>query len=226
MKTKIEICIDDLNGIEACVIGKADRIELCSSLEEGGLTPSIELMQQASSCKLPIRVMIRPQSDSFHYSSSEVERMCNDIDIVRSFGFEGVVFGATLNDNRLDQELLKLLCEHATGLKKTLHRAIDSISDPLSAVDFILSSGGAKDAEQGLKVLKKMSERANGDIEIMPGSGINILNAKKIALEGCFKWIHSSCSSRIQNSSLEGSFKTLRSYTDSKKIISLRDAVN
>ena len=98
MKKKLEVCIDNSNGIEACVIGKVDRIELCSSLTEGGLTPSVELMREASLLKIPVRVMIRPKRESFHYSSSEIQSMCNDIDIVRSFGFEGVVFGATKND--------------------------------------------------------------------------------------------------------------------------------
>ena len=234
MKKKLEVCIDNSNGIGACVIGKVDRIELCSSLTEGGLTPSVELMREASLLKIPVRVMIRPESDSFHYSSSDIQRMCNDIDIVRSFGFEGVVFGATKNDDRLDQLSLKKLCDHAAGLKKTLHRAIDSISDPIGAVDlavdlgfdFILSSGGAENAEKGLSVLKEMNKRANGNIEIMPGSGVNISNAKKIAFEGGFKWFHSSCSSQIQNNSKQEQIETYSSYTDSKKIISLRNAIN
>ena len=234
MKKKLEVCIDNSNGIEACVIGKVDRIELCSSLTEGGLTPSVELMREASLLKIPVRVMIRPKSDSFHYSSSDIQSMCNDIDIVRSFGFEGVVFGATKNDDRLDQLSLKILCDHATGLKKTLHRAIDSISDPIGAVDlavdlgfdFILSSGGAENAEKGLSVLKEMNKRANGNIEIMPGSGVNISNVKKIAFEGGFKWFHSSCSSQIQNNSKQEQIETYASYTDSKKIISLRNAIN
>ena len=135
MIKKLEVCIDNSNGIKACIHDKADRIELCSSLVKGGLTPSIELMHETSLLKIPVRVMIRPKSDNFHYSSSDIERICNDIDIVRSFGFEGVVLGAIINDDRLDQLLLKKLCNHATGLKKTLHRAIDTISDPVKAVD-------------------------------------------------------------------------------------------
>jgi len=234
MKKKLEVCIDNSNGIGACVIGKVDRIELCSSLTEGGLTPSVELMQEASLLKIPVRVMIRPKSESFHYSSSDIKSMCNDIDIVRSFGFEGVVFGATKNDDRLDQLSLKILCDYATGLKKTLHRAIDSISDPIGAVDlavdlgfdFILSSGGAENAEKGLSVLKEMYKRANGNIEIMPGSGVNISNAKKIAFEGGFKWLHSSCSSQIQINSKQEQIENYSSYTDSKKIINLRNAIN
>ena len=118
MKKKLEVCIDNSNGIEACVIGKVDRIELCSSLINGGLTPSLQLMREASLLKIPVRVMIRPKSDNFQYSSTDLERMCNDIDIVRSFGFEGVVFGATKNDDRLDQLSLKILCIMQLALRK------------------------------------------------------------------------------------------------------------
>ena len=71
-----------------------------------------------------------------------------------------------------------------------------------------------------------MNKRANGNIEIMPGSGVNISNAKKIAFEGGFKWLHSSCSSQIQNNSKQEQIETYSSYTDSKKIISLRNAIN
>ena len=114
--------------------------------------------------------------------------------------------------------------EHASELKKTLHRAIDTISKPVSAVkiatdlgfDCILSSGGAKTAHDGLSVLKEMHTKALGKIEIMPGSGVNPENAQKIAMSSNFNWIHSSCSGTFENSS----------FTDSNKIISIKNEIN
>jgi copper homeostasis protein len=150
--------------------------------------------------------------------------MKKDIDMAHSFGFEGVVFGATSTNGCIDQAILEKLVEHASGLKKTLHRAIDTISKPVSAVeiatdlgfDCILSSGGAKTANDGLSVLKEMHIKALGKIEIMPGSGINPENAQKIALSSNFNWIHSSCSGIFENSS----------FTDSNKIISIKNEIN
>ena len=224
MATKLEVCIDNLAGLEACIEGNADRIELCSSLIQGGLTPTVELMKQASESKIPLRVMVRPKSGNFHYSPSDLDQMKKDIDMAHSFGFEGVVFGATLSNGCIDQAILEKLVEHASELKKTLHRAIDTISKPVSAVkiatdlgfDCILSSGGAKTAHDGLSVLKEMHTKALGKIEIMPGSGVNPENAQKIAMSSNFNWIHSSCSGTFENSS----------FTDSNKIISIKNEIN
>ena len=224
MTTKLEVCIDNLAGLEACIEGNADRIELCSSLIQGGLTPTVELMKQASESKIPLRIMVRPKSGNFHYSPSDLDQMKKDIDMAHSFGFEGVVFGATLSNGCIDQAILEKLVEHASELKKTLHRAIDTISKPVSAVkiatdlgfDCILSSGGAKTAHDGLSVLKEMHTKALGKIEIMPGSGVNPENAQKIAMSSSFNWIHSSCSGTFENSS----------FTDSNKIISIKNEIN
>ena len=224
METKLEVCIDNLAGLEACIQGNADRIELCSSLIHGGLTPEVNLMKQASHAEIPVRVMIRPKRGNFHYSSRDLRQMKNDIDMARSFGFEGVVFGATLVNGEIDQTFLEKLVKHALGLKKTLHRAIDTVTDPVAAVDIatnlgfdcILSAGGFKTADEGLLVLKGMQRRALGKIEIMPGSGVNPTNAHKIAKSSNFNWLHSSCSSLLKNSP----------FTDANKIISIKNETN
>jgi|TARA_B110000238_G_scaffold129343_1_gene139645 copper homeostasis protein len=224
METKLEVCIDNLAGLEACIKGNADRIELCSSLIHGGLTPAINLMRHASNATIPVRMMVRPKNGNFHYSSADLRQMKNDIDMARSFGFEGVVFGATLVNGSIDQAFLEKLVTHAFGLKKTLHRAIDSISDPVGAVntaiklgfDCILSSGGFNTANEGLLVLKEMHSIALGKIEIMPGSGVNPENAQKIVKSSNFNWLHSSCSSLIGN----------RASTDTNKIISIKNEIN
>ena len=224
MKTKLEVCIDNLAGLDACIKGNADRIELCSSLIHGGLTPETDLMRHASNAKIPVRVMVRPKSGNFHYSSRDLRQMKDDIDMARSFGFEGVVFGATLVNGGIDKTFLEKLVTHAFGLKRTLHRSIDTISDPVGAVsiainlgfDCILSSGGFKTADEGLLVLKEMQSMALGKIEIMPGSGVNPENAQKIAKSSNYNWIHSSCSSLHEN----------RSFTDANKIISIKNEIN
>ena len=224
MKTKLEVCIDNLAGLDACIKGNADRIELCSSLIHGGLTSEIDLIRHASNTSIPVRMMIRPKSGNFHYSSQDLRQMKDDIDMARSFGFEGVVFGATLVNGSIDQIFLEKLVTHAFGLKKTLHRAIDTISDPVGAVniainlgfDCILSSGGFDTANEGLLVLKEMNSIALGKIEIMPGSGINSENAQKIAKSSNFNWLHSSCSSLLENSP----------FTDANKIISIKNEIN
>ena len=114
--------------------------------------------------------------------------MLDDIDMVRSFRIQGIVFGATLSKGGLDEDFLEQLISHAFGLKKTLHRAVDTLNQTIDSVeigiklgfDTILSSGGQKTALEGLPVLSEMQSRAAGKITIMPGSGINPISARQI----------------------------------------------
>ena len=223
MITNLEICIDSCFGIDAAVEGGADRIELCSSLKYGGLTPSLDVLKLASECDIPSRSMIRPRKGNFIYSSEELKQMQGDIDMVRSFNIEGVVYGASLPNGSLDQELLEELVSYSINLKKTLHRAVDTIHKTIESVqlgielgfDTILSSGGEKTALNGLSVLSDMQLLAAGKIEVMPGSGINSVTAKKILNIHHFDWIHSSCS--IQ--------KNDDRYTDVESIKNLKNAI-
>jgi copper homeostasis protein len=223
MKSKLEVCIDSSNGIEACIKGNADRIELCSSLQYGGLTPSEGLLELSSECGILARAMIRPKKGSFVYTSEDLKQMMSDIDKVRSYNIEGVVFGATLPNGELDLDFLEELVNHSIGLNKTLHRAVDNMNKTIESVetgiklgfDTILSSGGYETAIEGLSVLSEMHTRASGRIHIMPGSGINALCARQILNNCHFDWIHSSCS--IQ--------KNGHRLTDVQSIKNLKNAI-
>jgi len=237
MKTKLEVCIDNEDGINACIAGKAGRIELCSALDVGGLTPSIELMNLAANCPIPTRVMIRPKSGDFYFSSLDMRKMIADISSARSLGLEGVVLGVTTKNAELDKEALKILSECAVGMGRTLHRAVDSTLNPIDSVeiaielgfDCILSSGGSNTATQGIRILKEMHNRAAGRIDIMPGSGINSDNVDQVSKSFKPNWFHSSCSSQSQNivklNQLELE-EGVKEFTDLKKIINLRNAIN
>ena len=223
MESKLEVCIDSCTGIEACIEGNADRIELCGSLQYGGLTPSGELLELASECGIAVRAMIRPKKGGFVYTSEDLKQMLNDIDMVRSFNIEGVVFGATLPNGRLDIDFLEELVDYSIDLNKTLHRAVDAMNKTIDSVetgiklgfDAILSSGGRETAIKGLSVLSEMHTGASGRIHIMPGSGITPLNANQFINKCHFEWIHSSCSIK----------KNKLSLTDAQIIKNLKNAI-
>ncbi len=223
MESKLEVCIDSCAGIEACIEGNANRIELCSSLEYGGLTPSKELLELASECGIPARAMIRPRKGSFVYTSEDLKQMLGDIDKVRSYNLEGVVFGATLINGELDLDFLEELVNHSIGLNKTLHRAVDTMNKTIESVetaiklgfDTILSSGGYETAIEGLSTLSEMHRRASGRIYIMPGSGINPFNANQFIYKCHFEWIHSSCSIK----------KNKNNLTDAQIIKNMKNAI-
>ncbi|AYG60560.1 copper homeostasis protein CutC [Rhizobium jaguaris] len=198
----LEVCVEDIAGLNAAVAGGADRIELCSALAVGGLTPSAGLMAMAARAPIPAYAMIRPRAGSFVYSADELAVMKSDIDAVRHAGLPGVVLGASLPDGRLDSDTLAALVAHAGGLGMTLHRAFDLVLDIEEAVELavslgferILTSGCEKTAVKGLAVLERSIAIAAGRISIMPGSGVNIGTVGKLWPRLAIGEIHSSCS--------------------------------
>ncbi|MBB5573115.1 MULTISPECIES: copper homeostasis protein CutC [Rhizobium] len=198
----LEVCVEDIAGLNAAIAGGADRIELCSALAVGGLTPSAGLMQAAARAPIPAYAMIRPRAGSFVYSADELDVMKNDIDAAHHAGLPGVVLGASLPDGRLDSDTLRALVAHAGSLGKTLHRAFDLVSDIEEAVELaislgferILTSGREKTAAEGVAALEQAIAVAAGRIAIMPGSGVNIGTVGKLWPRLAINEIHASCS--------------------------------
>ncbi len=202
MKRLLEICVADAHSLEAAIEGGAGRIELCSALELGGLTPSPGLMRLAARAPVPVYAMIRPRAGDFVFTTQEAEIMLADIEAAGAAGLAGVVLGASLVDGRLDEVLLARLQAQARGLGSTLHRAFDLVPDPLAALEAavalgferILTSGGAVTAPAGLDMLKRLHEAACGRIGIMPGSGVTPANVAALLAALPVAEVHSSCS--------------------------------
>jgi copper homeostasis protein len=202
----LEVCVDDVAGLNAAIEGGADRIELCSALSVGGLTPSVGLMSLAGRSPVPCYAMIRPRAGNFVYSPDELAVMEDDIRFAASCGIAGVVFGANLPDGRLDHIALRQLSEVIGSMPRTLHRAFDLVPDMSEAIEIaidcgferILSSGRAVTALDGIADLKAAIEIAAGRISIMPGSGINLDTLGPVLEELHVADIHSSCSSSVE----------------------------
>jgi copper homeostasis protein len=203
----LEVSVDSPAGFKAAVSGGADRIELCSSLSLGGLTPSPGLMSLAAGSPCPSRAMIRPRVGGFTYSEDEIDVMRRDIDAVRAAGLAGVVIGANLPSGRLDEEVLARLTQHASGLEIALHRSIDLTPEPLLAVDLarqlgihtILTSGGRASAIDGAETIATLTRRAGADLEILAGSGLKPDNVARFVEMTGVRAIHGSCSAPWQD---------------------------
>ena len=201
MGLTLEVCIDTAAGLAEAVAGGADRIELCAALAVGGLTPSAGLMAEAARCGVPVVAMIRPRPGDFVWSETEVAMMEAEIAATRAAGLAGVVLGATLPDGRLDQPVLQRLVAAARGLDLVLHRCIDLTPDMGEALEAaialgfrrILTSGGAKTAEEGAGRIAALVKQAAGRISIMPGSGVSTENAQLLKGLGITE-LHASCS--------------------------------
>ncbi len=206
-QVRLEVCVDTPDGLDVAVASGSDRIELCSSLISGGLTPSLGLMIRAAAVACPVRVMIRPREGDFTYSAAEVEMMVRDIEAVAELGLEGVVMGANRPGGELDETVLRRLLDHATaaGLRTTLHRSFDLVPDLAAALviasdlgfDSLLTSGGEPDAVSGLDALRGLVTKAHRDgrrIEIMAGVGISSKTVRAIVERTGVDWVHGSCS--------------------------------
>lgn len=201
----IEVCVDSAAGLAAAVDGGADRIELCSALALGGLTPSPGMMALAAGCGVPVLAMIRPRAGDFQWSEPEVRGMILDIDAARAAGLAGVVLGASLPDGQLDLAVLRRLVAAATGLDLTLHRCFDLVPDMGAALEAaislgfrrILTSGGELAAETGAARIAALVVQAKGRISIMPGAGVSPLNAARLKGLGIVE-LHGSCSKGAQ----------------------------
>lgn len=201
-KPLLEVCVDDPAGLAAAIEGGADRIELCSALTVGGLTPSHGLMAHAAGSPVPVYALIRPRTGDFVFSADDVRVMVDDVRAARSAGLAGLVIGALRPDGQLDVAALETLIAAAEGMDLTLDRAFDLAADQEEALETalrlgfsrILTSGGAKTAIDGLPRLERLASRAAGRISIMPGSGVRPETVEALlTLPGVFE-LHASCS--------------------------------
>lgn len=212
MGIQLEICCDDLASLIAAKKGGAQRIELCSGLLEGGLTPSIALIKSAVRLGFPeINVIIRPRKGDFLYSEEELSLMEDDIREAVTVGATGIVIGALTPDGNVDKEACSRLISAArnesgdtpgkkTDTYVTFHRAFDLCASPEKSLediiglgcDCLLTSGLAQSAAQGIPMLKRLVTQADGRITIMAGAGINPANACDIIRASGVKAIHST----------------------------------
>jgi copper homeostasis protein len=178
---ELEICCDNYASAEAATLGGADRIELCSAIGEGGLTPSLGIIKEVlKNLDIKVHILIRPRGGDFFYSEAEFSIIKSDIESCKKLGAHGVVIGFLKENGHVDLEKTSEIIQLARPMKVTFHRAFDMCKDPLRAleelkelkVDYLLSSGQAPKAMEGIELIRQMVERAGDHLKIMPGSGV------------------------------------------------------
>ncbi|MBK5201371.1 MAG: copper homeostasis protein CutC [Spirochaetaceae bacterium] len=185
MDTKIEICLENIESIIVAEESGANRVEFCSDLFEGGLTPTLGMFRVARKrCSIPMNVMIRPRGGDFCYSDVEFETMLENTKIFKEEGANAIVFGILDKSGEIDLERSQKIIEAARPLPVTFHRAIDMSNDAIRSmknlidlgVDRVLTSGLEPSVMEGLIMLKEMINYAKDDIIVMPGCGISERN--------------------------------------------------
>lgn len=190
---KLEVCIDSFEGALLAKRYGADRIELCAGLSVGGLTPGIGLTAKCAEI-IDVHAMLRHREGGFIYNEDDIMIMLDEIDFLAGAGASGVVFGCLLDTNEIDLKAAKALLEETQrlNLEATFHRAFDFTDDPLKSLDTLielgfdrlLTSGKKAKAIDGIELIKELTSHANGRIQIMAGSGVNVSNALELSKSG------------------------------------------
>lgn len=197
-----EVCVSSLASAVNAERSGADRIELCSELLLGGVTPSYGLIKEViGHLTIPVYVLIRPRSGSFTFSDEELRIMQQDIALCAELGCAGIVSGALSSDHSIDLNATASLIRAAGELDFTFHRAFDWAFDQEKAVEQllqlgcfrVLSSGGCAKAIQGLENLKALHDKYGQEMTLMPGGGVNESNIRTFKKAG-FREIHFSAS--------------------------------
>ncbi len=197
----LEVCIDDLEGARAALRGQAQRLEVCSRLDVGGLTPQDDLLRQLKAeTRVPLYCMVRPRGGDFVLRDDDLERTLKDLERVLDGGADGVVYGWITPDGRVDRAALEQLVARSRGVPVTFHRAFEQVHDPVQELEVliecgvtrVLTAGGAKDAHAGRQVLRTLVDAARGRIGILPGGGVRAHNAAEILAATGVTELHSS----------------------------------
>jgi len=210
MKTFLfEVCAESVEAAQAAESGGADRIELCSQLPIGGVTPEIDLTAAAiRTVSIPVHVLIRPRSGDFVYSTEEFGLLKRQIEQAKQAGAAGVAVGVLLSHGRVDVERTRELVTLGHPMSVTFNRAFDEASDlseALEAViatgaDCLLTSGGAPDVLAGAESIARLCRQAGNRIDIMAGGGLQLANLVEIVRRTGVSHVHGSLTRRRSES--------------------------
>ena len=196
---RVEICVEGVDGLVAAQAGGADRVELCASLLEGGLTPSLGVVKEALRvATIPFHPIVRPRGGDFLYSDPEFQAMLDDVRALRDLGVAGVVIGCLTADGRIDEVRTKALVEAARPMTVTCHRAFDMTRNYREAiealvrcgVDRVLTSGQRDTAQEGIGILQGTVEAAAGRIVVMACGDLRPDNVSGIVAQTGVDEIH------------------------------------
>jgi copper homeostasis protein len=209
----VEICCGSLEDALEAERGGADRVELCSALFLGGLTPSLGTIIEAKArLKIPIMVMIRARGGGFCYTKSEMAVMERDAVLAAEQGAEGMVFGILNADGSIDEERCTRMRKLIGDRQAVFHRAFDVTPDPFRSLDQlvalgftrVLTSGQEDTVPEGAHLIKRLIEYAGDRIEILPGGGIKPLSLRQVVESTGCKQVHLTAFKTQSDTSVRG----------------------
>ncbi|RFU47220.1 copper homeostasis protein CutC [Paraburkholderia sp. DHOC27] len=181
----LEVIATTVADARLAVQAGADRLELITAMGEGGLTPSVGMIEAVvAAVERPVNVIVRPHSRSFIYDADDYTVMLRDVRTAKAAGAQGVVIGMLTPDAQIDTDGLARAIEAADGLPITFHRAFDEVLDQRRALDAllrfnavtnVLTSGGEPSvlmAEATIRALVKQAEGSH--CTVLAGAGLTV----------------------------------------------------
>lgn len=234
-KIVFELCAETVDACLAAHAGGAHRIELCTALSEGGLSPSYGLLcEVVKKSGLPVHVLIRPRGGDFIYTPSELDVMREDLKHCHSAGASGVVLGFLCANGTVDIETTRHFVQMAGPLEVTFNRAFDYVASQERALEDViatgcrrvLTSGGEPDVVRGAESLARLVTQAAGRIDVAVGGGLRLNNAAAVARATGAQHFHGSVRSRIASPMLytgPGMLKDEGPSRDTRFVVDSRD---
>ncbi|GGM30557.1 copper homeostasis protein CutC [Paraliobacillus quinghaiensis] len=206
----VEVIATTVEDAIVCELNGADRIELISSIKEGGLTPSYGLIKQVvEQVEIPVHVMVRPHSYSFCYSKQDIKIMLEDIKQIRKLGASGIVVGALTKEHQIDIATVDRLLSEVGELNVTFHRAFDEVLDQeveltklfrFSQINRVLTSGGKPNVIEGAAQLQKLVQLTNDkQLTILAGGGVTHKNVDSLIAKTGIKEVHVGSGARFSS---------------------------
>jgi len=205
-RVRVEVAVESPDGAAAAVEGGADRVELCANLSCGGTTPSLgAITATLEQALVPLVMLVRPRAGDFLYTVRELDVMRRDIEAGLRAGVHGFALGVLLPDGRIDTRRTALLIEACGGRPVTFHRAFDQVPDADAALEELaalgvarlLTSGQARTAPEGGKLIARLVERSAGRVAIMPGGGVRAHNIAALVADTGVREVHFSAGRRV-----------------------------
>lgn len=202
--TVVEICVEDALGVRRARDGGADRIEICTDLSCGGLTPAFDEVAAALEVAPAggAQVLVRPRPGDFVHTREEVDRIASDIVALASIGRGapvrlGFVVGVITRDGRIDVDAAARLRDVAEDAPLTFHRGFDQVVDQDRGLDVLMELGydrvlttGGDPAVAQPGALARLVERGGDDIIILVSGGLRAYNVAEVVAASGAREVH------------------------------------